>query len=60
MFHHKNVLLFCLNQVYQKLINGAIVLLINYIHYDGTEDGLDVNPGAKLATVKFLKIVLFN
>ncbi|RZL30653.1 MAG: hypothetical protein EOP00_36135, partial [Pedobacter sp.] len=54
-FQHKDVLLFCLNQVYSRLSVGAICLLMDYKDEDGVDTGLDVNPGVKLATAEFLK-----
>lgn len=52
---HKNILLFCLNNVYPKLSKGAICVLMDYTGNDIIESGCDVNPGVKLAANEFLK-----
>ncbi|RZL50962.1 MAG: hypothetical protein EOP00_01670 [Pedobacter sp.] len=54
-FEHKEILLFCLNQVYPKLSKGAICVLMDYQDIEGIIGGHDVNPGVKLATDEFLK-----
>ncbi|WP_113651829.1 TylF/MycF/NovP-related O-methyltransferase [Pedobacter namyangjuensis] len=54
-FEHRDILLFCLNQVYPKLSKGAICVLMDYMGAEGIEGGYDVNPGAKLAADEFLK-----
>lgn len=54
-FQHRDILLFCLNQVYPKLSKGAVCILMDYMSEDGIRDGVDVNPGVVLAAEEFLK-----
>lgn len=54
-FEHRDVLLFCLKEVYPRLSKGAICVLMDYMAEDGIDSGCDVNPGAKLAVTEFLK-----
>ena len=54
-FEHKEILLFCLEQVYPKLSKGAICILMDYKDNASVAGGYDVNPGTKLAADEFLK-----
>ena len=52
---HKNVMLYCLEQLYPKLTKGAICMLMDYHNEDDGRPGFSVNPGVKLACDVFLK-----
>jgi len=55
MIQHRDILLYCLEQVYPKLSKGAVCVLMDYVAEDGVAGGCDVNPGTRLATTEFLK-----
>ncbi len=50
---HKEVILNCLNQTYNRMAAGAVCVLMDY-HVDGiTLNGTNCNPGVKLACDEF-------
>lgn len=54
-YEHRDIMVYCLEQIYPKLSKGAVCVLMDY--YDD-EDGnavMSVNPGVKLACDIFLK-----
>lgn len=50
---HKNVMLYCFEQLYPRLSKGAVCVLMDY--NDPNENGktLDINPGVKMAFDEF-------
>jgi O-methyltransferase len=52
---HKELLLYCLKQVYPKMVKGAICVLMDYKGNFANAAAEDVNPGATLAGEEFLK-----
>lgn len=46
---HKDIVLFCLQQIYPKLSVGAITVLMDYHNPDSIDPGMDCNPGVKMA-----------
>jgi len=52
---HRDLILFCLKQIYKRLSTGGICLLMDYHDKDLTLKGLDLNPGVKVACDVFFK-----
>lgn len=46
---HRNIVLYCLEQIYPKLTKGAVCVLMDYHNAGLGDEGLDANPGVKLA-----------
>ena len=52
---HRDIILYCFEQIYQKLSKGAVCVLMDYHDGKAGDKGLDANPGVKLACDIFLK-----
>ncbi|MET4083021.1 O-methyltransferase [Pedobacter sp. UYP30] len=52
---HRDVMIYCLENIYPKLSKGAICMLMDYHNDEDGDPGLSVNPGVKLACDVFLK-----
>jgi O-methyltransferase len=52
---HRDLVLFCLENIYNRLTTGAICLLMDYHDKQLTLKGLDMNPGVKMACDIFFK-----
>ncbi len=52
---HRECLLHCLEQVYDRMPHGAIGVLMDYHEEGVTINGADVNPGVKLACDEFFR-----
>lgn len=50
---HKNIILFCLENIYSRMSKGAICVLMDYHNSALDNIGWDVNPGVKPACDKF-------
>ncbi|WP_421943904.1 TylF/MycF/NovP-related O-methyltransferase [Pedobacter sp.] len=50
---HKTILLFCLNEVYKKMSNNAICVLMDYFDENINGERNNHNPGVKLACDEF-------
>lgn len=48
-FQHRDIMLYCFEQIYPKLSQGAICVLMDYHDDEEGDKGLDANPGVKLA-----------
>lgn len=51
---HRDIVIYCLEQVYAKMTKGAICLLMDYIDKNEHPKGLDCNPGVYLGASSFL------
>ncbi|GAB3429693.1 TylF/MycF/NovP-related O-methyltransferase [Niabella aquatica] len=54
-FQHKEIVLFCLENIYDKMTRGAVCILMDYINISTNDPGIDCNPGVKLACDDFFK-----
>lgn len=52
---HKEIVLFCLENIYDKMAKGAICILMDYYNILINDPGADCNPGVKLACDIFFK-----
>ncbi|AMR30622.1 hypothetical protein A0256_03880 [Mucilaginibacter sp. PAMC 26640] len=52
-FEHKAVMLHCFASIYPRMPKGAICILMDYYDKAENADGLDINPGVKLAYDEF-------
>lgn len=52
---HRQVMLFCLEALYNRLSTGAICVLMDYHDNTTSDPGIDCNPGVKLACDDFFK-----
>lgn len=52
---HRDIMVYCFEQIYSKLSKGAICMLMDYHNDEEGDKGLDVNPGVKLACDIFFK-----
>ena len=50
---HKNVVLYCLKNIYTKMTRNAICVLMDYHDRNENDPGIDCNPGVKLACDDF-------
>ena len=50
---HKQIMLFCLRHIYNRLSNGGICMLMDYHDAHLNDPGIDCNPGVKLACDDF-------
>ncbi|MGC4233783.1 MAG: hypothetical protein QM594_12470 [Niabella sp.] len=57
-FQYKEIVLFCLENIYTKMLKGAVCVLTDYFDPSTNNPGIDCNPGVKLACDDFLKINL--
>jgi O-methyltransferase len=48
-FEHKAVMLHCFKSIYPKMPKGAICILMDYYNKNEHAEGIDINPGVKLA-----------
>ncbi|HMR82962.1 MAG TPA: TylF/MycF/NovP-related O-methyltransferase [Niabella sp.] len=54
-FQHKEIVVFCLEQIYPKMPKGAVCVLMDYFDPSTNNPGIDCNPGVKLACDDFFK-----
>ncbi|MES2446539.1 MAG: TylF/MycF/NovP-related O-methyltransferase [Bacteroidota bacterium] len=54
-FEHRDIMIYCLTEVYPKMTKGAICLLTDYIDRNQFPNGFDCNPGVYLGASSFLK-----
>ncbi len=52
-FEHKAVMLHCFKSIYAKMSKGAICILMDYYDKNEQSEGIDINPGVKLAYDEF-------
>lgn len=52
---HKNIVLYCLENTYDRITKGGICALMDYHNPDVKFTGLDCNPGVKMACDIFFK-----
>ena len=52
---HRDIMVYCLEQIYPKLSKGALCMLMDYHNDEDGNAGISVNPGVKLACDVFLK-----
>jgi O-methyltransferase len=52
---HKKIILHCLENVYPRMQDGAICVLMDYYDSERTIEGVNSNPGVKLACDEFFK-----
>lgn len=52
---HRDIMLYCFEQIYPKLSKGAVCMLMDYHDEQAGDKGLDANPGVKLACDIFFK-----
>lgn len=51
---HKEVMLYCLEELYKRMTPGAMCVLMDYHDSSTIDPGMDCNPGVKLACDEFL------
>lgn len=54
-FQHKDIMLYCFEQIYPKMSKGAVCILMDYNDAEINGNGHDANPGVKLACDEFFK-----
>jgi O-methyltransferase len=54
-FQHKEIVLFCLENIYDKMTKGSVCVLMDYVNPLTNDPGADCNPGVKLACDDFFK-----
>ncbi|OOQ59434.1 TylF/MycF/NovP-related O-methyltransferase [Mucilaginibacter pedocola] len=52
-FQHKAVMLHCFASIYPRMPKGAICVLMDYYDAKENSEGIDINPGVKLAYDEF-------
>lgn len=54
-FEHRDVMLHCFESIYPRLAKNAVCILMDYFDAKENSQGIDINPGVKLAYDEFFK-----